>query len=95
MDWVATFCTLLENNTTTDNSLFFFTTKIGTIVASLSYASTLLVIFVSLYLIKRYFSANNLQFKGGMMLLHALIFTANVAFYIWSAIGFKDSVVIL
>jgi hypothetical protein len=75
--------------------LLTLTTKIGTVAASLSYAATLLVIFVSLYLIKRYFSANNLKFRGGMMLLHALIFTANVLFYLWSAVGFKDSVLIL
>ena len=50
---------------------------------------------MSLYLIKRFFSANSLQFRGGMMLLHALIFTINVAFYMWSAVTMLFSFVII
>jgi hypothetical protein len=50
---------------------------------------------VSLYLIKRFFSANNLQFRSKMMLSHALMFAINYAFIIWLAVVWLQVFVIL
>ena len=41
---------------------------------------------MSLYLIKRFFSANNLQFRSKMMLSHALMFAFNYALTFWLSV---------
>lgn len=58
----------------------------------MGYVTTLAIIIVSLVLIKRFFRAKNLQFRGEMMLFHALTFAISSVVFLWQEVALLKSI---